>query len=228
MEEYGILSIVPAGLSIVLAIYTRNIIFSLSIGIFCGSMIITGFNPFFAITDLMEKRIFVQVSDELNIQVIVVTLAIGGFIQLLDKSGGARAFSSIITKFISTPARAQLGAWFAGISVFFTDTGNALIIGPLFKPVFNELKICREKFAFILDSTAAPVSILIPFVGWGVYIMSLIENSYGDAGLPDDELQPGEKVRGQIGFQVPEGAQSLVFVFDVEIFGFGKVFIALE
>ena len=189
MEDYGILSIVPAGLSIVLAIYTRNIIFSLAIGIFCGSMILTGFNPFFAITDLMEKRIFVQVSNELNIQVIVVTLAIGGFIQLLDKSGGAHAFSSVITKFISTPVRAQLGAWFAGISVFFTDTGNALIIGPLFKPVFNELKICREKFAFILDSTAAPVSILIPFVGWGVYIMSLIENSYGDAGLPDDAFQ---------------------------------------
>lgn len=60
------------------------------------------------------------------------------------------------------------------------------------------------------------------------YTFHLGAQSLLDAGLPDDELQPGEKVRGQIGFQVPEGAQSLIFVFDVEIFGFGKVFIALE
>ncbi|MDG1437816.1 MAG: Na+/H+ antiporter NhaC family protein, partial [Emcibacteraceae bacterium] len=65
---------------------------------------------------------------------------------------------------------------------------NALIVGPLFKPVFRELKICREKLAYIVDTTAAPLSILIPFVGWGVYIMSLIENSYKTVGLEEQPL----------------------------------------
>jgi len=60
------------------------------------------------------------------------------------------------------------------------------------------------------------------------YTFHLGAQSLLDAGLPDDELQPGEKVRGQIGFQVPEDAQNLVFVFDAEIFGFGKIFITLE
>lgn len=60
------------------------------------------------------------------------------------------------------------------------------------------------------------------------YTFHLGAQSLLDAGLPDDELQPGEKVRGQIGFQVPENAQNLIFVFDAEIFGFGKVFIALD
>ncbi len=189
MEDFGFLSIVPPGLSIFLALYTRNIIFSLAIGVFSGSMIMTGYNPFLALSDLMEKRLFVQVSNELNIQVIIVTFAIGGFIHLLDKSGGARSFSTVITRVISNPFRAQIGTWFAGLSVFFTDTGNALIVGPLFKPVYRRLKISREKFAYILDSTAAPVSILVPFVGWGVYIMSLIENSYADAGINEDAFQ---------------------------------------
>jgi hypothetical protein len=60
------------------------------------------------------------------------------------------------------------------------------------------------------------------------YTFHLGAQSVIDSGLPDDELQPGERVRGQIGFQVPSDAQGLIFVFDAEVFGFGKVFISLE
>ncbi len=189
MEDYGVLSIVPPALSICLAIYTRNIILSLAIGGFSGALILTNFNPFFAIVSLMEDHVFTQLASGSNPQVIAIMLVIGGFIQMLDKSGGAKAFSSTIVKVISNPVRAQLAAWLAGLSVFFTDSGNALIVGPLFKNVFTELKICREKLAYILDTTASPVSILVPFVGWGVYIMSLIENSYTDVGLVGEPFE---------------------------------------
>ena len=60
------------------------------------------------------------------------------------------------------------------------------------------------------------------------YTFHLGAQSIIDSGLPDDELQPGERIRGQIGFQVPENSTGLVFVFDAEVFGFGKVFIALD
>jgi hypothetical protein len=60
------------------------------------------------------------------------------------------------------------------------------------------------------------------------YTFHLGAQSIIDSGLPDDELQPGERIRGQIGFQVPKNASGLVFVFDAEVFGFGKVFIALD
>ncbi len=60
------------------------------------------------------------------------------------------------------------------------------------------------------------------------YTFHLGAQSILDSGLPDDELQPGERVRGQIGFQIPEDTSGLIFVFDAEIFGYGKVFIALE
>lgn len=189
MESYGVLSIVPPALSIALAMYTRNIILSLAIGSYSGALIMAGFNPLFAFSDLLEKHAFIQVSAGSNTQVIVIMLTIGGFIHLLDKSGGSRAFASVMVKFIGDPVRAQLASWATGLSVFFTDSGNALIVGPLFKPVFRELKICREKLAYIIDTTAAPLSILIPFVGWGVYIMSLIENAYGDVGLTDEPFE---------------------------------------
>ncbi len=185
MDHYGILSIVPPILSIFLAIYTRNVIFSLAIGAFAGSLILAGFNPFFAVVNLIEQHVYVQASVGSNTQVLLVILVIGGFVHLLEKSGGAMALSSVIVKYVSTPARGQISAWLAGICIFFTDSGNALIVGPLFKAVFEKLNICKEKLAYIIDTTASPVSILVPFIGFGVYIMSLIENAYKDIGLTE-------------------------------------------
>lgn len=188
LEDYGVLSILPPALCIGLVLYTRNIIISLSFSALIGTLILSGYNPFFAVSSLMEAHIFEELATGSNIQVLVAILAIGGFVQLLNKSDGTAAFSMVIVKFISTSTKAQLAAWYAGISVFFTDIGNSLIIGPLFRPVFHRLKICREKLAYIIDTTSAPVSILVPFIGWGVYIMGLIENSYQDLGINNDSF----------------------------------------
>ena len=189
MSDYGILSILPPALSIVLAVLTRNIMLSLTAGAFSGAMILANFNPFFAIAELVEKYIFIQITSGSNAQIIVIMFAIGGFIHLLEKSGGASAFSSVVAKFVSSPARAQLAAWCAGVSVFFTDSGNALIVGPLFRSIFKRLNICREKLAYIIDTTASPVSILVPFISWGIYIMNLIENTYDDVGIEAEPYQ---------------------------------------
>lgn len=186
MESYGFLAVVPPVLSVFLAIYSRNIILSLGIGALSGTLILNSFNPFFATVSLMRDHIFVQVSSPSNTQVILITLIIGGFVKLLEVSGGARAFSAAIVKIVNGPKKGQMATWASGISIFFSDTANSLIVGPLFRPVYRELKICREKLAYIIDTTAAPVVILIPVASWGVYIMSLIENSYSDMGVEGD------------------------------------------
>jgi Na+/H+ antiporter NhaC len=188
MPDVGLLSLLPPILTVVLAVWTRNIIVSLSIGVFAGSMILQNYNPFDATLDMIESRVFVQISVPSNIQIIFTMMAIGGFIRLLEVSGGAHAFARNMTGFITNGARAQMATWVSGLMIFFTDSGNALIIGPLFRPIFTELKICREKLAYILDSTASPVCILMPFIGWGAYIMGLIEQSYADAGLTEPAL----------------------------------------
>lgn len=186
MESYGILSVVPLVLSVFLAIYTRNIILSLTIGAFSGTLILNTYNPFFAAMSLMSDHAFVQASYPANTQVLFITMVIGGFVTILDESGGARAFSAAIVKYVSSKRKGQLATWISGISIFFSDTANSLIVGPLFRPVYSQLKICREKLAYIIDTTASPVVILIPVASWGVYIMSLIENSYSDMGIEED------------------------------------------
>lgn len=186
MQDYGFLSIVPPLLTIALAIYSRNVILALTFGILCGSLIITEFNPFNAILDSIENQLLAEISNGTQAQVIVTIMIIGGFVRLLEVSGGARAFAGKMTAIVSTPAKAQVLAWLSGLAIFFTDSGNSLIIGPLYRSVFDKFNLCREKLAYILDTTSSPISILIPFIGWGAYIMSLIEKSYTEVGLTEN------------------------------------------
>jgi len=71
--------------------------------------------------------------------------------------------------------------------IFFSDLGTPLIVGPVFQPLMDRLKISRQKLAFILDSTSSPVAILIPFIGWGVFIMSVIADAFSANGVATSE-----------------------------------------
>lgn len=176
--DFGILSVLPSLLAIGLAIKTKNVIFSLFCGCFTGVMLLCNGNPFLASKALIGDYFFKQVMDSYNAGNIVLILFIGGFIKLLENGGGAQSFAKYVHKFVDTPLKAQLGAWLGGVVIFFTDLGTALLVGPVFRPLFDKLKLSREKLAWVLDSTSSPVAVLIPFIGWGVYIMGLIEAQF--------------------------------------------------
>ena len=186
MSDYGFLSVVPPLLTIVVALYSRNVLFALITGILSGSLIITNFNPFYAILDAMENQVLKEVTTGSQVQVILIIFVIGGFVKLLEVSGGAAAFAHKLTRFVTSRAKAQLLVWLSGLGIFFTDSGNSLIVGPLYRSVFDELKISRAKLAYILDTTSSPISILIPFIAWGAYITSLIDKSYAEIGLTEN------------------------------------------
>jgi Na+/H+ antiporter NhaC len=188
MTDYGFLSIVPPILTIIVALYSRNVVVALIVGILTGSLIITNFDPFAALLDAVENQVLAEFTNGTQSQVLITMMVIGGFVKLLDVSGGAKAFARRMLQVVSTRAKAQLLAWTSGLVIFFTDSGNSLIIGPLYRSVFDEFKLCREKLAYILDTTSSPISILIPFIGWGAYIMSLIERSYAEVGLTENEF----------------------------------------
>lgn len=199
MNDFGFLSLVPPLVTIFIAIYTRNVILSLAIGGLSGALIIASFDPLKAILYFVGDKLFGQISEPANNQVIVTIAVIGGFIKLIEESGGAQAFARNMTKFVPTPVRAQMATYMGGLIIFFTDTGTSLILGPLFAPIYRKLGICKEKLAYILDSTASPVCILIPFISWGAYIMSLIESTYKDMGV---EANPLSVLLGAMPFQI--------------------------
>lgn len=178
MEHYGLLSLVPPLVAVIIAIMSKNVILSLFTGSFLGALILSNFAPVVAVKALIGEYFFAQLSDSYNAGVIVLLMFIGGFIALIEKSGGAHAFAQKVTKFINTKTKAQISAWFGGILIFFSDLGTPLIVGPIFEPIFDKLKLSREKLAWIIDSTASPIAVLVPFIGWGVYVMGLIQKEF--------------------------------------------------
>ncbi len=178
MESFGFLSVLPVIVAVVLAVVLKNVVIALFVSVLTGVFIFVGYSPITAITTMIQDYFFVQLTDSYNAGVIVLLAFIGGFIALMEKSGGATAFAKKVAKYLDTRFKVQLAAWISGIVVFFSDLGTPLIVGPVFEPMFDKLKVSREKLAWILDSTASPVAVLVPFIGWGAYIMGLIQKEY--------------------------------------------------
>ncbi|MDV2684401.1 Na+/H+ antiporter NhaC family protein [Alkalihalophilus lindianensis] len=188
MEHMGILSLLPAIIAILIAIISKNVIISLFTGLFVGVLILANGRPIQATMETIGDYLFPQLTDSYNAAVLVLLVFIGGFVALMEKSGGAAAFAKSTIRFINTKAKAQLSAWFGGIIVFFSDLGTPLIVGPVFEKIYDKIKISREKLAWIIDSTSSPVAVLIPFIGWGVYIMGLIRQEFDNINLTDSEF----------------------------------------
>jgi len=183
--EYGFLSLVPAILAIALAIITKNIVVSLLISIFVGSTILCGWNPVLGFTETIKTHMFTALGESSNMQALFMMTLIAGFIALLTRSGGSGAFTTLVNKKINTRAKCETGIWLGGLFVWFTDTGNSLLVGPVFESLGEKLRVSREKFAYILDCTTSPICSMVPIVGFGVTTYSLIQTELDKAGITD-------------------------------------------
>ncbi|AAO35184.1 Na+/H+ antiporter NhaC family protein [Clostridium tetani] len=186
-DRFGFLTLLPPFIAIVLAFITKNVVLSLSLGVFSGTFLLQlqGKNIFGAILngflDIVNK-ILGSLSDPWNAGIILQCMTIGGLIALVSKMGGAKAVAESLAKRAKSPTSAQLITWFLGLLVFFDDYANSLIVGPIMRPVSDKMRISREKQAFIVDSTAAPISGIALISTWVGYEISLIKDAYGSIG----------------------------------------------
>ena len=187
MDHAGYLGFLPPFLAIALALLTKDVIFSVFLGIASGALIHAGGDPFAAlvyITDLMADK----VADEWNIRIFLFCALLGGLVGLLSWAGSAQAFGHWTTRFIKGRRSAQLFAWFFGIVVFIDDYFNSLAVGSVMRPITDRQQVSRAKLSFILDSTAAPICILAPVSSWVVTIISQIRASSGFEKLGIGEM----------------------------------------
>lgn len=186
-DKFGFLTLLPPLIAIVLAFITKNVVLSLSLGVFSGTFLLQlqGKNIFGAILngflDIINK-VLGSLSDPWNAGIILQCMTIGGLIALVSKMGGAKAVAESLAKRAKSPTSAQIITWFLGLLVFFDDYANSLIVGPIMRPVSDKMKISREKQAFIVDSTAAPISGIALISTWVGYEISLIKDAYTTIG----------------------------------------------
>ena len=187
MNDPGFSSLLPVLVTLAVALAARNVLVGLFTGVLVGVAMVTEASWLMFIPSLVRDHIVPEVADSYNASVLVLLAFIGGFVKLIEYSGGGTAFARLATRWVVDKVRAQLAAWAAGIMIFFSDLGTPLIVGPVFQPLTDKLKISRQKLAFILDSTSSPVAILIPFIGWGVFIMSVIADAFAANDIAESE-----------------------------------------
>lgn len=184
--EFGILSLLPAVLAIVLAIITKQVILSLGSGIILGALILNGFNPVSAFTSLSTTLIGNVADPEWNTPILVFCLLLGGLVGMVNAARAAGAFGNWFGQRVRTQRGGLILTWILGMAVFIDDYFNSLSVGAMMRPVSDRLGISREKLAYTLDSTAAPVCIIAPVSTWVAYVMSLLAREFSAAGIEEN------------------------------------------
>ena len=166
------LSILPPLVAIGLALIFKEVIISLFAGIWVGAFIAGGlrFQGFLGIVrsllETVEHYIIKALNDGGHLSVLVFSLLIGGMVAIISRNGGMAGVVERMTKYAKTPRSAQLITWVLGVAIFFDDYANTLIVGNTMRSVTDRFRISREKLAYVVDSTAAPVASVAFITTW--------------------------------------------------------------
>ena len=167
--NYGILSLLPALIALVLAFITRDAIFSILLGTLVG-IVISGQNILFGFTGLAQDAL----GNADFIWVLMIEVFVGIMVAYFQKSGAINAFTEFVGKKTLKQRGAQILGWLLGIFIFFSDYFSPLYVGTVMRNITDKARVSREKLAYICDSTSAPVCTIIPFSSWGVYMAGLL------------------------------------------------------
>ncbi len=177
-------ALVPLMLAIVLAIWLRNIIVALFVGVWSGGVILAHGNFFAGLVQTLETFLLKQLSgNESHLMIILFTMFLGAMIGVMSRGGGTQSLVFSLARYTQKRESGQLMTWALGLVIFFDDYANTLLVGSTMRPITDRLRISREKLAFLVDSTAAPVAGLAILSTWVGVEIGYIQSTYEQLGL---------------------------------------------
>jgi Na+/H+ antiporter NhaC len=179
-------SILPPLLAIALALLFRHVLLALVLGVWLGAFLISGLSPLASFARLLDTYIVNAIADRGHASILVFSLLLGGMLGLMTQSGGAKGLASWVSTDVTSRRRGQLTTWFLGLLVFFDDYANSLLVGSAMRPVTDRLRISREKLAFLVDATAAPVASLALISSWIGVEVGYIGDQFTHLGIERD------------------------------------------
>ena len=179
MIETGWFSLIPPILAIALALITKEVYSSLFAGLFSGMIIymFAGGGSIVSAVSMTFDMMYSKISD--NAYMIIFLALLWAVVSLVSKSGGSEAYGRWAGKKLKTKRSAALATSLLGILIFIDDGFNCLTVGTVMRPITDRLKISREKLAYIIDATAAPVCIIAPVSSWAVAVASEVSETGG-------------------------------------------------
>jgi Na+/H+ antiporter NhaC len=177
--ETSLLALLPALVTVITAILSRRPIESLLAGVFVGLVML---EPAAALSNFSSILLEVMM-DETIAWIIIVCGLMGSLITLLMRVGAASAFSRALSSKAQNSTSALLYTWLLGLVVFIDDYLNALAVGSSMRKVTDKFKVSREMLAYVVDSTAAPICVLVPVSTWAVFYAGLfMDAGYAESG----------------------------------------------
>ena len=182
----GWISIAPPLLAIFIALILRNVIPALIAGIWLGATALRSFTPmgiFQGLLDGFQTYVVKALSNEDHAAIILFSMMIGGMVGIITRNGGMNSIVMLLVSRAKTAIGGQISVWLMGLMIFFDDYSNTLVVGNTARPLTDHLKISREKLAYIVDSTAAPVVCIALITTWIGYEVGLIDQAL--KGIPE-------------------------------------------
>ena len=173
-------ALIPAIVAIVLALCTKEVYSSLFIGIIIGGIFFaidsaSGFSGF--LNHVFSDCLVGSLSDSYNVGILVFLVILGILVALINKAGGSTAFGNWAKKHIKSKVGAQVCTIILGILIFIDDYFNCLTVGSVMKPVTDKYGVSKEKLAYLIDSTAAPICIIAPISSWAAAVAAFVSGS---------------------------------------------------
>ena len=187
-EKYSIrpwVSILPPIIAIALAFLTKSIVPSLFAAIWFGAWAVNGltFGGIFAgLLDTFNVFILNTILDRDHAVIALFTLMLGGMVGIIYRNGGMHGIIQLLMKKANTPKKGQISIWLFGLVIFFDDYSNTLIVGNTSRLLCDKLGISREKLAYLVDSTSAPVATIAVITTWIGFQISIISDSIETIG----------------------------------------------
>lgn len=186
------LSILPPLIAIVMAFLIKEVYSSLFTGILVAAAIIAYYNGanaflaiFVGILDIVDTYVITTISDSGHTSVIVFLMLIGATVAIVSLNGGMKGLVGWLSKHAKTPRSGQIVTFIMDICIFFDDYANTLVVGSTMRPLAKKLRVSKEKLAFIVDSTAAPVGALALVTTWIGAELSYIEEGVKVIGIDE-------------------------------------------
>ena len=173
-----IASLLPPIIAIVLALLTKEVYSSLFVGILSGTLIYSNGNVWNMVLTTFDTMIG-KICDSWNVGILIFLVMLGIMVSLVNKAGGSSAYGRWASQRIKTKAGALVSTSILGMVIFIDDYFNCLTVGSVMRPVTDKFKISREKLAYIIDATAAPVCIIAPISSWAAAVSSIAPEGEG-------------------------------------------------
>ena len=172
-------ALLPPIIAIALALITKEVYSSLFIGIAVGGLLFANFNPVGAMQHVFVDGMIGQLSDAWNVGILIFLVVLGSMVMLMNRAGGSGAFGRWASEHVKTRVGAQLATVALGVLIFIDDYFNCLTVGSVMRPLTDKHHISREKLAYLIDATAAPVCIIAPISSWAAAVTGFVDGANG-------------------------------------------------